>query len=420
LRRPVAFALLSERRFAWYFWGRLISTVGSTMAPVALTFAVLDLTGSASALGAALAARTIPMVVFLLIGGVVADRLSRSTVMQLSHLLSAATQGLVAALLLTGIAELWMVIVLEALNGVVTAFTFPAMMGVVPQVVERDQIQQANALLSFSRNGTAVIGPTIGALFVVTVGSGWAVAIDALTWLVAAFCMARLRLPSAARSMDEARPSMIREMKEGWGAFVSMTWIWVIVLAFGLLNAIQVGGVYVLGPLIAKDTIGEAQWGWVLSAQAAGFLAMTVLMMRWQVSRPLVAGMLGMLTVSPVMLALGLHPQVVLLMALMFAAGAGEEVFGIGWQTALHEHVPNEVLSRVSSYDALGSWVAIPIGQLAFGPLANTFDPQDVLVVSSVVYAAIALSTLLSRSVRGVGRVGSGTDAPAAADTLAE
>jgi len=176
----------------------------------------------------------------------------------------------------------------------------------------------------------------------------------------------------------------------------------------------------VLGPVIAKETIGEAQWGWVLSAQAAGFLVMTLVMMRLQLARPLVAGMLAVCTVSLPMLALGLHPEVVLLMVLMLIAGAGEEVFGIGWQTALHEHIPNEVLSRVASYDALGSWVAIPIGQLAFGPLANAFDPRDVLVVSAVAYIAVGLSTLLSSSVRNLRHVGAQDELSTPADTVAE
>lgn len=159
MRLPDSLMPLRDRSFAWYFSGRFISTIGSVMAPVALTFAVLDLTGSPSALGQVLAARSIPLVIFLLVGGVVADRFSRSTVMQLSHLLSAASQGLVAALLLTGVAQLWMVIALEAINGTVSAFTFPAIQGVVPLVVPRSHIQQANAMLGFTRNGLSVLGP---------------------------------------------------------------------------------------------------------------------------------------------------------------------------------------------------------------------------------------------------------------------
>ena len=153
MRLPDALAPLRDRRFAWYYSGRLMSTIGSMMAPIALAFGVLDISDSASALGLVLAARSIPQVVFLLVGGVVADRFSRSLVLQLSHILSALTQGAVAVLLLTGTAEIWMLVVLQALNGTVTAFTFPAMLGLVPQVVPRSHLQQANALLSFSRNG---------------------------------------------------------------------------------------------------------------------------------------------------------------------------------------------------------------------------------------------------------------------------
>ncbi len=146
-------------------------------------------------------------------------------------------------------------------------------------------------------------------------------------------------------------------------------------------------------------------WGWVLSAEAAGLLVMTVVMMRWRLERPVRAGMIGMCAFAPPMLLLGLDPVLAPLMLLSFIAGCGVEVFSIGWQTAYHEHVPNEVLSRVASYDAFGSFVAIPVGQVAYGPLAEIFDAQDVLIMSAVVYVLIALSTLLSPSVRNLGRV---------------
>ncbi len=181
MRLPDALSPLRDARFAWYYAGRFISTIGSVVAPIAVVFAVLDISDSATALGVVLAARMIPLIVFLLIGGVIADRMSRSLVMQLSHVLSAVTQGTVGVLLVTGVAEIWMIVVLEALNGTVSAFTFPAMQGIVPQVVPKTHIQQANAMLAFSRNGLAMIGPAIGTLLVVTVGSGWAVLIDAGT-----------------------------------------------------------------------------------------------------------------------------------------------------------------------------------------------------------------------------------------------
>lgn len=420
MRRPDALALLAHRRFAYYFVGRTVSTIGSSMAGIALTFAVLDLTDSASALGLVLAAHTIPMVVFMLVGGVVADRMSRSMVMQVSHLLSAATQGLVAALLLTGTAEIWMLVILEALNGTVAAFTFPAMTSIVPLVVPRERIQQANALLSLSRSSIVIIGPTVGALLVVTTSSGWALAIDAAAYAVAAMLMAQLKLPPATLGGDRAKPSMFRELKEGWSAFLATTWVWVVVVAFGVLNFIQAGALLTLGPVIAVDTIGKAQWGWALSSEAAGLLLMTLLLMRRRLTYPVRAGMIGICTIALPMLALGLDPEVVPLMILFFIAGAGTEVFSIGWQTAYHEHIPNEILARMSAYDALGSFVAIPIGQIAYGPLASVFDARDVLVVSGVVYVVVALSTLLSSSVRNLKRAEMDLAVEGSPDTVAE
>ncbi len=415
LRLPDALSPMRDRQFAWYYTGRFVSTMGSVMAPIALTFAVLDVTNnSATALGQVLAARSIPLVIFLLLGGVVADRLSRSLVMQVSHLLSAATQGTVAALLLTGDARLWMLIVLEAANGTVSAFTFPAMQGVVPQVVPRSHLQQANAMLSFSRGGLAMIGPTAGALLVATAGSGWAIAIDALSWALASFCMAKVRVPSV-RSDATGSTSMWTELVEGWSTFRSFTWVWVVVLAFGALNMISAGAWSTLGPSLAKQTIGVPAWGYTLSAEAVGLLAMTVVMLRWRTRYPLRSGMIGVGALALPILMLGLRPVTAPLVVIAFVAGCGTEVFSIGWSTSLQEHVPLHLLSRVSSYDALGSFVAIPIGELFFGPLAGVFPLRDILVGSGIAYVVIVVATLASRSVRDLQHVAEPLIEPVAA-----
>ena len=161
MRLRDSLAPLREPRFAWFYAARVVSTVGTTMAPIALAFAVLDISDSASALGIVLAARTLPMVLFLLVGGVVADRFPRATVLITANLLAALTQAAVAVLVISGTAEIWMLVALEAANGVVSAFIMPAMEGVVPQLAPRDHLQQANALLSFSRSGLAILGPTL-------------------------------------------------------------------------------------------------------------------------------------------------------------------------------------------------------------------------------------------------------------------
>ncbi len=402
MRLPDALTPLREPKFAWFYAARVTSTAGSTMAPIALAFAVLDLTDSASGLGLVLAARTLPMVLFLLVGGVVSDRFSRSAVVRTSNLLSALTQGTVAYLVISGHAELWMLVALEAANGTVAAFTMPAMEGIVPQLAPRSHLQQANALLSFSRAGLTVVGPTVAALLVAGVGSGWALAFDAVSWLAAALLLTRVSLPARTDSRDA---SMLRDLREGWSVFTGNTWLWVVVAGFGVMNAIHAGAWFTLGPALARETFGVRGWGYVLSAESVGLLVMTLVMLRVRLRRPLLAGMTGMACFAVPLLVLGLDPQVLPLVVAAFLAGAGMEVFGIGWSLSMQEHIDERVLSRAYSYDALGSFVAMPLGQVVYGPLGEAFGYQPVLVASSVVYLATVLLVLSSRSVRDLRRV---------------
>ena len=417
MRLADSVAPLREPGFAWFYAARLVSTSGSTMAPIALAFAVLDVTSSASALGLVLAARTVPMVFFLLLGGVVSDRFSRSLVMQASNLLSTGTQGVVAFLVISGQANLWSLALLEAANGTVSAFSMPAMTGILPQLAPRTLLQQANALLSFSRAGLSVLGPTVAALLVVSVGSGWALAVDAATWLVAAGLMTRVRLPARSSSGHDA--GMLRELREGWSVFTGHTWLWVVVGGFAVLNAIHAGAWFTLGPALARDTFGAAGWGLILSAESVGLLLATVVMLQVRVRRPLLSGMLGVALLGPALLTLGLDPRVGPMLVVAFFSGAGQEVFGIGWSVAIQENIDEAVLSRAYSYDALGSFVAMPVGQIVYGPLGETFGYRDVLVVSGVAYLAVVLLVLSSRSVRRLrrapspGTVSHPTDRPA-------
>jgi len=332
---------------------------------------------------------------------VVSDRLSRLTVMRCSNVLSALTQGVVAFLVITGQAEIWSLVALEALNGTVSAFAMPAMEGVVPQLAPRAHLQQANALLSFSRAGLAVLGPSVAALLVVSAGSGWALAFDALTWLAAAALLARVRLPAR---LPQQSTGMLLDLREGWTAFVGRRWLWVVVTGFGVLNGIHAGAWFTLGPALARDTFGAGGWGLVLSAESVGLLLMTVVMLRVRLRRPLLAGMVGMSLFSVPLLVLGLDPHVVPLMVVAFVSGAGQEVFGIGWSVAVQEHVEESLISRVYSYDALGSMVAVPLGSIVFGPLGEAFGYPGVLVVSGAAYLLVTLLVLSSRSVRDLRR----------------
>jgi MFS family permease len=395
---------MGQRRFAWYFAARTVSTAGTAMAPVALAFAVLHLTDSGGALAQVLTARTAAMVLFLLVGGVVSDRMSRTTVLQLAHGLTAVTQGTAAVLVISGHADLWMLTGIEALNGAASAFTFPAMAGIVPLVIDRGRLQPANALLAFSRSGLTVVGPAVAGLLVVTVGPGWALVFDAATYLIAILCLWRVKLPARDPVSAPERTSMWAELRDGWSEFASRTWLWVVVVVFGLLNAIHFGALGVLGPLVSSraPALGADGWGLALSAEALGTVVATVLMLRLSVRHPLRVGMIAIAAIAVPIVMLGLSPSTWPLVLAMFVAGSGTEMFGVGWSTAMQQHIPEAVLSRVSSYDALGSFVAMPLGSMVFGLLADRIDPEAVLVVSGILYAALALGTLASRSVRNL------------------
>ena len=395
-----AFAPLRHRNFAWYFASRFANTLGNMMASIALTFAVLDITDSASALGQVLAAHTIPMIVLLLWGGVISDRFPREHVIQLSNV--ASTQAIIAVLVITGTAQLWLLIVLSVIHGAVSAISFPAMASLLPQLVERDQLQPANALMSLTRNGLTVLGPTIGALFVVTLGAGWALAIDASTWLLSALLLIPVRIPRVEPT--EAKPSTTEELRQGWQFFRATTWLWAVVVGFGFLNMIHTGTLFVLGPIVADDTIGRQAWGYVLSAEAVGLLAMTIVLMRVPLKRPLLIGMAAVSLAAIPMIVLGIEPNLIALVIAAFVAGAGIELFSMGWNLAMQEHIEERMLSRAYSYDALGSFIAMPIGQLAWGPLGETFGNSAVLVLSGIAYVGICLLVLTSRSVRDLPR----------------
>jgi MFS family permease len=396
-------APLQHESFRWYWIALTVNLAGTTMSAVALAFAVLAISDSPSALGVVLAAGTAPTILFLLVGGVIADRLPLTVVLRVGMVVLAASQGAAAALVITGVAEIWMLVVLEAVNGTALALVFPAMQSITPQLVPRDLLQKAIALQSFSRGALRIVGPTISALLVVGVGAGWALAVDATTWFAAAVILVKVRLPPPAPREEAA--SALGELRQGWDYVRRTTWLWAVVLGFTFLNVIYAGAWLTLGPARANETIGPKGWGLVLSGESVGLVVAAVVLLHRPLKRPLFTGMVWTAALAVPLVVLGVYPHVWLMLPVAFVAGIGFDVFGMGWNLAMQEHVPPDMLSRAYSYDALGSYVAIPLGQLAFGPIGAAFGYRDVLVVSAVVYVLICLLVLSSRSVRDLRRV---------------
>jgi len=393
---------LREREFRYLFSGRLTSLMGSAIAPVALAFAVLDLTGSPTALGVVLAARSIPQVLFLLVGGVLADRLPRQLVMVGANVVSGAAQGAVALLLLLGVAEVWQLVLLEIVAGASSAFFFPASQGIVPQTVPPRMLQEANVLLRMSMSSTTIVGAAAGGVLVATIGSGWALAFDAATYLVAALLLARIAIPRSARI--EAS-NALGELRDGWREFSSRTWLWAVVVAFGFMNAAHAGASNVLGPTVARESLGgAAAWGLILSAEAAGLVVGGLLMLWLRPQRILLVGCSAMILLLPGLLLLSVAAPVLVIAAAYLLAGVGLEIFGVFWDMSLQQNIPQEKLSRVYSYDALGSFVLIPLGLVVAGPVAVAIGVDETLWLAGGVIAAGTLGMLLVRDVRTLER----------------
>ncbi len=395
-------APLREREFRLLFLGRTTTLVGSAIAPVALAFAVLDLTGSKTDLGLILACREIPLVVFLLAGGIWADRIPRNKVMMSSDVVSAFAQGTAAALLISGNAEIWHLAALAAVNGGASAFFFPASAGVVPQTVPSPLLQQANALLQLAMNAAMIGGAALAGFLVAGVGPGWAIAVDATTYLLAAGFVALMRLPPVVR---ETAMNFAHELAVGWREFRTRTWLWVIVLQFSFLLMVTMGAFSVLGPVVADEELGGAKaWGAILTAQAAGLVAGGLLGLRFRPQRMLLAATFGILVFPAPLIALGFPLGVPAIAAIAFLAGVGSEVFGLLWHTTMQQEISPDKLSRVYSYDALGSIGLVPLGYALAGPAAEAFGVRATLWGAAAIGIGVTLAVLLSRDVRTLER----------------
>ena len=400
--RRSGIAPLREREFRLLFTGRTISLVGGAIAPVALAFAVLDLTGSKTDLGLVLAVREIPLIAFLLAGGIWADRLPRNLVMVGANLVSALSQGVAATLLINGRAEIWHLAALAAVNGAATAFYFPASSGVIPQTVPAPILQQANALLSLAINAALIGGAAIAGFLVAAVGSGWAIAIDACTFLAGAAFVAAMRLPAVEPGEST---SFVRDLATGWREFRSRDWLWAIVLQFSFLLMVCLGAFYVLGPVVADEELGGPKaWGAILTGQAVGLLVGGAVGLRYRPRRMLLAATLAILLLPAPLVALGFPLSLPALVAVAFVAGVGNELFGLLWHTTMQQEIPVEKLSRTYSYDALGSMALVPVGYALAGPVADAIGVRATLWGAAAIGVAATLAVLLVRDVRTLER----------------
>ncbi|WP_234327211.1 MFS transporter [Streptomyces sp. NRRL WC-3742] len=386
------------RRYAWasrnfriQTTATVVSGLGNAGAPIATAFAVLGNGGSATEVGYVTAARLVPTVLLLVLGGALADRFPRHRIMVGANLFSGVAQAVLAALVLAGNVQLWQLLVLSAAGGAGYALYSPASGGMIMQAVPQEYAAKAFSVFRMGLNASQIGGAALGGALTTAVGPGWVLALDALCFLIAASLRFLLE-PETAPAPGGS--SMLRDLHEGWREFVSRRWLWGIVLQFSVLVACTGAVESVYGPVVAEERLGGAgSWGLAMAAFGTGLVAAGVLMARWRPRRLLLVGNWGVFLFGVPALALAANAPLSVLTAAMFLSGVGVTVFGVNWMVALQQEIPEEAFSRIVAYDELGSYSLSPVGTALAGPAAAA------LGLNGALWACAALCLLLSAAV---------------------
>jgi MFS family permease len=393
-------SVLGVREFRLLWIGQAVSTVGDQIFPVAVTIAVLNANGTATDIGLVLAARWAALVLFALVGGVWADRLSRTLVMRLADgFRICAVLGLA---LLPNTPPLWLLALLVFLVGGGEAFFRPAETALLPSILPADRLQPANALITISYRTASVIGPGLGAL-VVTVAGGTRAAfvINAFTFAISLLSLTFLREPKRERIAQEDRLGVVEEIREGFREVLSRPWVASILLLASLFLMLVLAPETVLLPVIGRREFGnDTAYATSLALFAAGGVIGGLVAFRWHPRRPGLVGALGWLpfTAVPVVLAFPRAPW--LLYAAYFAAGAGFEPFNIYWQTALQREIPPDKLARVSSLDWMASLSLLPVGMALTGPAVSAVGENTVLFTGAALNVVFTVTVLFVPGVK--------------------
>ena len=358
-RLAASLAPLARRAYRLLWIGQTVSSAGDALVQIALVFAILHVGGTASDIGYVAAIQTVTRVVFILAGGVWADRLRRHLVMLASDALRAGVQAVLAVLLLTGQAHVWQLGLGAALYGAAQAFFGPASTGLVPETVPAEQLQQANGLMSFSGSFFNVGDPAAAGVLVAVFGPGLVFAIDAASFVVSAVSLALLRLPP--RSLPE-RGSFRADLAAGWHELAIRPWYWLNLIAHALWN-FALPAYLVLGPVIAARMLGGASaWGAISASWAAGAVVGGLVALRVRPRRPLVAGNLSLVLCVLPLLALAVPLPTWQIAIAAAICGAALIFLNSVWVATMQILIPDQARSRVDSYDWLISLVVMPPG----------------------------------------------------------
>ena len=385
------------------FFAYLVTYTGSAMAPIAVAFGVLELTGSAKDAAIVIAAPTLAAIAVILFGGVIADRTSRKYVLVIAEVLSMLSQLAIGLLFIFGEPTVPVLTGLMLINGIAMAFNAPAATGLVVQIVEKHELQDANVMLGTARNGAIAGGAALGGLLVATFGAGLTLIIDAMTFGISAFLIGTLNVKVHA-AIEPA--SMFEDLRLGWWEFTSHTWLWTIVMQFSLIVAAIESTFGLLGPAIAKDMLGGAiSWGNIAASFGVGTLLGGLIAFKIRPKHPMFVGSLLVFVFATVPLSLSVPLAVPIIAVMAFAAGVAGQIFSVLWYTTLQQQVPAHLLSRVSAYDHLGSIVLAPLGIVIAGMLYEWVGYELTMYMVAATIILPTAAVLCVKDVRSMSNV---------------
>src|SRR5215475_7190176 len=391
------FPVLANRNFRLLLADRLLAPMAAAFSLVGVSFAVLAATGSTADLSYVIAAQAAPALVFLLVGGVIADRIAPQLVIVAANVMMAVGEGLFGILVLTSHPAVWVMIVLELVTGTGIALFYPASMALLPRLVPADQMREASAISRLTMNGALMAGAAVAGECVALFGAGWALAVCGVGMLATIPLLLGIQVAPLARADGEhgrdRAPNMLRELREGWSEFRSHTWLWATVLQFTVVLTAWAGGFQVLGPAVADAHLGgAAAWGLISAAEATGLIVGGLVALRWSPRRPMLFIVLsgGAIAISPLSLAMATLLPLWVICASSFLLGVVIEAMSVVWTVTMATNIPADKLARVSGYDGLGSMMGMPVGALVAGPLAARIG------VSATQYGAAAITLIAS------------------------
>ncbi|MFB9234091.1 MFS transporter [Plantactinospora siamensis] len=388
------FAVLRIRDFRRYLIGFTASGFGDSLTPFALAFAVLGLTGSPTALGLVVLSGRLPVILFALVGGAVGDRYPRRTVMLVTDAVRCAVQAATAVILLTGVVRLWLLVALQLIAGAGAAFFNPAAQGLLPSLVDRPRLRQANSVLTMSRGAASIVAVGAAGALVALAGPGWAVGVDAVTFLVSAAVLARLpRTLTAGRTGRKA--GLIAGVRTGLGEVRDRTWLWVWAAHAGLINLLVVAPILVLGPFVANEHLGGAPaWAAVAIGYTVGALLGGLVSSRWRSRRPMAAAVGCFLLIVPLAVTLAVPAPVWLIVPAAVLGGLQVSIYNVFQSTAVQDELPDGLIARATSVLMLGAVIAVPIGTGLAGPVATALGTGPLLGGIALVAVLVTVATL--------------------------